>query len=83
MNIVECMAPLTGNWQGRNLMRIMPTDDYQESESTAKIAVTARDFVTLEYTWVHDGSQQSGLMLLGSGSRKRWAHHHAQRGPGL
>lgn len=30
--------------------------------------MTARDFVTLEYTWVHDGSQQSGLMLLGSGS---------------
>ena len=44
----------------------MPTDEYQESVSAATVAVTAKDFVTIEYTWQHEGQPQNGL-LLGSG----------------
>lgn len=69
MNIVECLAPLSGSWQGRNLMRFMPTDEYQESGSTATVKATARDFVTLEYTWSYEGQPQNGLLLLGSGPK--------------
>lgn len=66
MTIVESLAPFTGTWQGHNRMRIMPTDEYQESVSAATVAVTARDFVTIEYTWAHDGQPQNGLLLLGA-----------------
>ena len=67
MQIVECLAPFTGTWQGHNLMRFMPTDEYQESASAATVAVTAKDFVTIEYTWAHEGQPQNGLLLLGPG----------------
>jgi hypothetical protein len=67
MQIVECMAPFTGTWQGHNRLRFMPTDEYQESVSAATVAVTARDYVTIEYTWAHEGQPQNGLLLLGSG----------------
>jgi len=67
MQIVECLAPFTGTWQGHNRMRFMPTDEYQESVSAATVAVTAKDFVTIEYTWAHEGQPQNGLLLLGPG----------------
>ncbi|MBT2537559.1 hypothetical protein [Arthrobacter sp. ISL-69] len=67
MTIIESLAPFTGSWQGHNLLRIMPTDEYQESVSAATVTVTAGAFVTIEYTWQHEGKPQSGLLLLGSG----------------
>ncbi|WP_104175834.1 DUF1579 family protein [Arthrobacter sp. Y81] len=67
MTIIESLAPFIGSWQGHNLLRIMPTDDYQESVSAATVTVTAGAFVTIEYTWQHEGKPQSGLLLLGSG----------------
>lgn len=70
MTIVESLSPFTGSWQGHNRMRFMPTDEYQESVSAAVVAVTAKDFVTIEYTWAHEGQPQNGLLLLGSGPGK-------------
>jgi hypothetical protein len=67
MKIVEVLAPFTGSWQGHNRFRFMPTDEYQESVSAATVAVTAKDYVTIEYTWSHEGQPQNGLLLLGSG----------------
>ena len=67
MTIIESLAQFTGSWQGHNKLRIMPTDDYQESVSAATVTVTAGAFVTIEYTWAHEGKPQSGLLLLGSG----------------
>jgi hypothetical protein len=67
MTIIESLAPFTGTWQGHNLLRIMPTDEYQESVSAATVSVTAGSFVTIEYTWAHEDKPQSGLLLLGSG----------------
>ena len=67
MKIVEFLAPFTGSWQGHNRFRFMPTDEYQESVSAATVAVTAKDFVTIEYTWSQEGQPQNGLLLLGSG----------------
>lgn len=64
------MAPFTGTWQGHNRLRFMPTDEYQESVSAATVAVTARDYVTIEYTWAHEGQPQNGLLLLGSLQRE-------------
>jgi hypothetical protein len=66
MNIVEYLAPFTGSWQGHNRLRIMPTDDYQESVSAATVTMTAGAFVTIEYTWSHEDKPQNGLLLLGS-----------------
>jgi hypothetical protein len=67
MTIIESLAPFTGSWQGHNRMRLMPTDEYEESVSAATVNVTAGAFVTIEYTWQHEDKPQNGLLLLGSG----------------
>jgi len=67
MTIIETLAPFVGGWQGHNRLRFMPTDEYQESAATASVKVTAGEFVTIEYTWEHEGKAQNGLLLLGSG----------------
>jgi hypothetical protein len=67
MTIIESLAAFTGTWQGHNRLRIMPTDEYQESVSAATVTVTAGAFVTIEYTWAHEDKPQNGLLLLGSG----------------
>jgi hypothetical protein len=67
MTITETFAPFFGSWQGHNRLRIMPTDDFQESVATAAVTVTAREFVTIEYTWSHEDKPQNGLLLLGTG----------------
>jgi hypothetical protein len=67
MTITETFAPFFGSWQGHNRLRIMPTDDFQESVATATVTVTAREFVTNEYTWSHEDKPQNGLLLLGTG----------------
>lgn len=64
MKITEYLAPLLGAWQGTNGMRLMPTDDYEQSPAGAEIAVTAKSFVTINYTWATEGQTRDGLLLL-------------------
>ncbi|MGY0232268.1 hypothetical protein [Longispora urticae] len=64
MGTVDRMTPFLGGWQGSNKLRLMPTDDYQESAATATVTVTAREFVTLAYTWADGDTPQDGLLLL-------------------
>ncbi|GIG59012.1 hypothetical protein Lfu02_33840 [Longispora fulva] len=65
MRIVECLAPFVGDWQGVNRLRLMPTEEYRESDAGATVSVTAGEFVTVAYTWSEGGKPQNGLMLLG------------------
>ncbi|MHA7134223.1 DUF1579 family protein [Oerskovia turbata] len=68
MRIVECLAPLVGQWRGVHRQRLLPTDDFVASAATASVSVTAREFVSLEYTWSDGDAPQEGLLLLsGSG----------------
>lgn len=68
MKVVECSAPFLGSWQGVNRMRMLPTDDYQESIARATVSVAAKEFVTIAYSWADGDEPQNGLLLLGSTS---------------
>ena len=65
MSVVDHLAPLFGSWQGTNLLRLMPTDDYQSSPATATVGVTALRFVSVAYTWADGDAPQDGLILIG------------------
>src|SRR5262245_19101289 len=64
MRIVERLAPLVGAWRGMNRLRLLPTDDYRESDATAVVGVAAREFVTIAYTWSEGDEPQNGLLLV-------------------
>lgn len=68
MRIVEHLAPLLGSWHGVNRLRMLPTDEYRESAAGATVSVTAREFVTIAYTWADGDKPQNGLLLLGGSS---------------
>lgn len=65
MKIVECLAPFMGSWQGINRLRMLPTDEYRDSVASATVRTTAREFVTIAYTWAEGDEPQDGLLLLG------------------
>lgn len=68
MRIVECLAPLVGQWQGVHRQRLLPTDEFVASAATASVTVTAREYVSLAYTWSDGDAPQEGLLLLSGGS---------------
>jgi hypothetical protein len=68
MKLVECVAPFLGRWQGVNRLRLLPTDEYQESVASATVSVTAKELVTITYTWADGAEPQDGLLLLGGTS---------------
>jgi hypothetical protein len=68
MRIVECLAPLVGRWQGVHRQRLLPTDEFVASAATASVSVTAREFVSLAYTWSDGDAPQEGLLLLSGGT---------------
>ncbi|MGH8776265.1 MAG: DUF1579 family protein [Jiangellaceae bacterium] len=68
MKLVEQVAPFLGSWQGVNRLRMLPTDEYQESAAGATVSITAQDFVTIAYVWADGDTPQNGLLLLASSS---------------
>ncbi|MET4223423.1 DUF1579 family protein [Oerskovia enterophila] len=68
MRIVECLAPVLGQWQGVHRQRLLPTDEFVASDATASVTVTAREYVSLAYTWSDGDAPQEGLLLLSGGS---------------
>lgn len=64
MSLVEFFEPFMGRWQGVNRLRMMPTDDYVDSAATAIVAVAAKGFVTIAYTWSDGDKPQDGLLLV-------------------
>lgn len=68
MRIVECLAPLVGQWQGVHRQRLLPTDEFVASAATASVTVTAREYVSLAYTWSDGDAPQEGLLLLSGGA---------------
>jgi hypothetical protein len=68
MDIVQYITPLLGSSQGKNRLRLMPTDDYKDSAATATVQVTAAHFASVAYTWSDGESPQEGLLLLAGGS---------------
>lgn len=69
MRVGELMAAVVGRWEGENLLRMMPDDDYAASPSTATVALAAAgNVVTVTYSWADfDGVAQDGLIVLGDG----------------
>lgn len=68
MSVPETLKNLVGNWRGINRLHMdwVPENPLCESETTAKIELTARGtFLKIEYDWLFDGKTQEGLILIG------------------
>jgi len=69
MSVPETLINLVGNCRGLNLLHMdwVPENPICESETTAKIELTARGtFLKIEYDWQFDGKTQEGLILIGN-----------------
>ncbi|WP_205660466.1 DUF1579 family protein [Amycolatopsis antarctica] len=68
MTILRNLHEAAGDWQGTNLMRMMPDDEYSPSAATASVGVAAGGHaVTVAYTWSHEGEPQDGVLLVTAG----------------
>jgi hypothetical protein len=58
----------TGAWVGTNRFRFLPTDEYEESPSRAKLSLHAHGHVaTIAHTWVTEDQEHDGLLVIGAG----------------
>ncbi len=74
MSAPESLRRSIGTWTGTSRLWL-PEEPTRESESTASVALAARDkFSMIAYTWVIDGEPQEGLLLLGSESEHNAVH---------
>lgn len=70
MNVAECFRDATGAWTGINLLRMMPDDQYGQSDATATVHVVARgNGATMSYTWADGDKPQDGHLLITNGEQ--------------
>lgn len=64
---LAALAALAGRWTGSNRLRLSwPTPSDFESAATAEVTPVADGrFVTVAYTWAHDGKPCAGFLLVG------------------
>lgn len=67
MGVNDDFARFAGNWRGTNNLYFPSADGPPtQSESNLNVSLKAnRQFVAFEYTWVHEGRPQEGIILLG------------------
>ena len=71
MKIDQKLSNLLGSWKGTNRLHTpwMPTK-IQESESTALVRSKVNgQFLSIEYTWSHEGETQEGMFVIGCDSK--------------
>lgn len=66
MDLVSRLTPQFGSRTGINRFRLMPTDEYTDSDATIVVAAVAGAFVSVTYTWSEGGVAHNGLVLLSS-----------------
>jgi hypothetical protein len=85
MAALEQLDGAVGGWAGTNLLRLMPTDPYRESETHATVARAAGgDVVVINYTWAEAGEPQDGMLIISGGdeagqARAVWVDSWHQR----
>ena len=68
MTAHEQLDRAVGGWAGTNLLRIMPTDPYRESQTHATVTRAAGgDIVVITYTWAEAGEPQDGMLIISGG----------------
>ena len=66
MSIPAAFATLSGSWSGKNQLWLDPSAPPTESPTTLTAGTTAQGkFVTLAYTWSHEGTPHDGLLVVG------------------
>ena len=70
------LAALAGRWRGTSrLFTPWTTPAEHDSETTAVVMPVGRgNFVTVAYTWAHEGKPCSGLLLIGRETKREVAH---------
>ena len=67
MSIDRSLTDLVGDWKGTNRLYLpwMPVP-MLESSSTASVRTKMNgQFLSIEYTWSHEGEPQEGMLVLG------------------
>jgi hypothetical protein len=65
MNKRAQLSEFVGQRSGVNRLWLSPEDPVRESETTASIALAAREsFATIKYTWEEGGQPQDGLLVV-------------------
>jgi hypothetical protein len=55
-----------GDWQGNNQLWFYPGDEAHGSAATAHVSLAAQGkFLSMQYTWAHEGQPHEGLLLFG------------------
>jgi hypothetical protein len=62
------LGTFVGPWAGTNRLWVSPGEAARESETTASVALVARDFAAIRYTWADGGRPQDGLLLVRTSS---------------
>jgi hypothetical protein len=66
MSIPSTFASFTGAYAGTNRLWLDPSAPPAESATTLTAGTTAQGkFLTLAYTWSHEGAPHDGLMVVG------------------
>jgi hypothetical protein len=66
MDGFESLKACHGRWHGLYRLYLTPNDPVQESGTTAVVSPAAKSrLARLDYTWVVDGQEQEGSLLVG------------------
>ncbi len=69
MSIPSAFTSLKGQWSGTNRLWLDPSAPPAESPTALTAATTAQGtFITLAYTWSHEGALHDGLLVFGQNS---------------
>lgn len=66
MSLSELQANLVGEWAGNNLLRLswQTPSDFNSDGKMSVQSVGNGKFLTLKYTWSHEGTPHEGFLLL-------------------
>jgi hypothetical protein len=65
MSLQARLEMLVGDWHGISRLWLSPDDPVRESDTSATVALAARDgFAIITYTWADHGQPQDGVLLV-------------------
>lgn len=72
MSIPTYLENLVGEWIGTNRLWLTPEEPARESISAMSVTTTAQSqFLTFKYTWVDDGKDQDGILVIGQEKQQK------------
>jgi hypothetical protein len=72
MKLADLRPRLLGNWTGTNLLRLswLPEPEFRSPSRLTLASAAGGKFLTLAYTWEHEGKAQEGFLLFGNENKE-------------